>query len=176
MKKKREFKIQKGRGKRPRIVWILSVLLVLQAGGLFMLGVYHFSMSSGPQLFYELFGRWLGGGNILALQPVRFFFHQLMVNSATTILVIALVESAALFALTVLALWAAVGVFRMWRIGWTQAMLVQGASLLTALILYFINRPRHIFILMATGVFMVLYLNYADLRYYFQTADDEEEE
>ncbi|MCJ7625096.1 MAG: hypothetical protein MUO76_16470, partial [Anaerolineaceae bacterium] len=89
----------------------------------------------------------------------------------------ALIESTILFFLTILALWSAIGFFRLWCIAWTSAMFVQGASLLISLILYFLSKPIHITFLMISGIFMVLYLNYADIQNYFQvrkswTAED----
>jgi len=77
-----------------------------------------------------------------------------------------------LFPLTILALWAVVGMLRWWKIAWMQAMFVQGTCLLISLILYFLGKPNHIFLLMGTGVFMVLYLNFANKQNLFQSVDD----
>jgi hypothetical protein len=155
---------------RPAMVNILGCLLILQAVELFLLGVYHFNMSQGPQLLNQFLSHWLSGEIPADLASLRLFIHQLVQNSASRSLAIALVESAALFLLTTLALWAAVGFFRLWEIGWMQAMFVQGATLLIALILFLYSRPSHTYLLMGTGVFMVLYLNFSDLQAVFHLA------
>jgi hypothetical protein len=48
----------------------------------------------------------------------------------------------------------------MWRIAWLMAMLVQGLSLLTALVLYFNQKPGYVYVIMLYSIFMVIYLNY----------------
>ena len=98
---------------------------------------------------------------------IEVFFSQLIKNAESQQLLIALIESAVLFMLTILALWSAIGFFRLWRIAWTAAMFVQGASLMTSLTLYFLSKPLHITFLMISGIFMVLYLNYADIQTIF---------
>ena len=50
-------------------------------------------------------------------------------------------------------------------------MFVQGASLLLTLIFYFIGKPPHIFIIMIYAIFMVLYLNYANVQEVFENRD-----
>ena len=153
----------------PGMVLIFRWLLVLEAIELFLLGVYHFSLNKGPLLFYSLFSQWITGRSALNWTSLHLFLNQLVRNAASQSLLIALVESAVLFLLTVLALWAAVGFFRLWSFAWDLAMFIQGAALLTSLILYFVNKPIHINFLMLTGIFMVLYLNYADMRSFFNT-------
>ena len=51
-------------------------------------------------------------------------------------------------------------------------MFVQGASLFLALIFYFIGKPPHIFIIMICAIFMVFYLNYANIQDVFEHRDD----
>jgi hypothetical protein len=154
--------------KRPKLVTIFGLLLILEALELFVLGAFHFSMNQGPQLFSSLFAQWLTGRKPVTLQSVEIFMRQLIANADSQRLLIALIESAILFSLTILALWSAIGFFRLWSIAWTGAMFVQGGALLTSLILYFLSKPIHITFLMISGIFMVLYLNYADIQTYFQ--------
>ena len=153
--------------KKPALVTIFGFLLILEAFELFILGVFHFSMNRGPQLFYELFAQWFTGRIQVTFMSIEIFFRQLIKNAESQQLLVALIESAVLFMLTILALWSAIGFFRLWRIAWTAAMFVQGASLMTSLTLYFLSKPLHITFLMISGIFMVLYLNYADIQTIF---------
>jgi hypothetical protein len=66
------------------------------------------------------------------------------------------------------ALLACVGLLRLWPAGWLVAMLVQGASLLLALNLYFREKPPYAYLLMLYGICMVLYLNYAEVQATFR--------
>ncbi|MCJ7624701.1 MAG: hypothetical protein MUO76_14460 [Anaerolineaceae bacterium] len=163
--------------KRPKLITIFGFLLILEAIELFALGVFHFSMNQGSELFSSLFAQWLTGRTQVTFESIKIFMRQLIANADSQLLLIALIESTILFFLTILALWSAIGFFRLWRIAWTSAMFVQGASLLISLILYFLSKPIHITFLMSSGIFMVLYLNYADIQNYFQvrkswTAED----
>lgn len=163
--------------KRPALITIFGFLLILEAVELFGLGAFHFSMNQGPQLFSSLFAQWLTGRTPVTFESIEIFIRQMIANADSQLLLIALIESAILFILTILALWSAIGFFRLWHIAWTGAMFVQGGSLLTSLIMYYLNKPIHITFLMITGIFMVLYLNYADIQTYFQvrtsrTAED----
>ncbi|MCE5208289.1 MAG: hypothetical protein LLG42_08260 [Chloroflexi bacterium] len=152
------------------MVRICGWLLILEAVIYFLLGVYHFHLNNGPELFSRLFARWLSGDTPFSYAEIYRFSADLIHTAASAQLLTALIESAVLFVLTTLALWTAVGFFRRWVISRTLALLVQAGSLLTALVLYYVNRPAHIVIMMVTGIFMVLYLNYADVPSYFNVA------
>ena len=148
---------------KPRTIGILTWLLLLEAVIMFVLGVYHFSLNDGPFLLSQ----WLTdlfSGKVVSFQDL---VYKLIDNAVTLGLQSALIESVALFLLTILTLSTVYGFIRSWRIAWTQAIFVQGASLAIALILYFQSKPTHIFLMMVIGIFMTLYLNYADLGEYF---------
>jgi hypothetical protein len=100
----------------------------------------------------------------------------LLVNASSAQLLTALIESAVLFLLTILALWTAVGFLRLWRIAWTAGLFVQVGTLLTALILYFTSQPFHILFMMIAGIFMVIYLNYAEVHTYFNSQFETEQQ
>jgi hypothetical protein len=154
------------KAERPRMVTILGFLLILQAVFLFGLGIYHFAiLSFGPTLLSQ----WLSGEPSLGGQSLDFqmFIRQLFGQAATQKLLSTLIESLVLFLLTILALVAGIGFLRLWRGSWLLAMFLQGGALLLAIILYLIKKPNHIYLLMLSGIFMVLYLNYADLRIVF---------
>ena len=153
--------------KVPGMVRICGWLLTLESIMFFLLGVYHYQLNNGPTLFSRLFARWIRGDTPFSYDEIYRFSVDLINSAASAQLLTALIESAVLFVLTILALWAAIGFFRRWIIAWPVGLLVQAGSLLTALVLYFVNRPSHIVIMMVTGIFMVLYLNYADVHSFF---------
>ncbi len=161
--------------KTPVLVVICRWLLVLESVEFFILGVYHFHLNRGPQLFSMLFAQWLRGEAVLTLFAVQQFIGELVETAASAQLLVALIESAVLFILTTLTLWAAVGFFRLWPIAWTAAIFVQVGALFTSLILYFVNKPVHITFMMISGIFMVLYLNYADVHTFFNTDTNDKE-
>jgi hypothetical protein len=72
----------------------------------------------------------------------------------------------ALFAL--LSLSAALGFFRLVPAAWVNAVTVQGAALMLALVLYFRGRPAYVYGIMLYGIFMVLYLHQADVQAAFR--------
>ena len=70
--------------------------------------------------------------------------------------------------LSLLAILAAISFLRLWRNAWTNAMLLQGFTLLIALILYFTGKPFYVYILMLYSIFMVLYLNHYEVQVAFR--------
>jgi hypothetical protein len=74
-----------------------------------------------------------------------------------------------LIALGVLAFLAAVGFFRLWLGAWLNAVMVQGTSLLIMLFLYFHERPFYIYLYMVFNIFMVIYLNYSEVKESFHS-------
>lgn len=81
----------------------------------------------------------------------------------------AIVGSGFLF-LTFLALLAAVGFLRLWSGAWLVAMLLQGLSLVMALLLYLYLQeiPGYLYAAMLYYILVVLYLNSQDVRTVFQ--------
>jgi len=79
--------------------------------------------------------------------------------------------------LGVLALVAAAGFLRLRPGAWVMAMLVQGLSLLVALVFYFRYRPQDLLIygMMVYALIMVLYLNYAEVPAVFRVQPGEEQ-
>lgn len=79
--------------------------------------------------------------------------------------------------LGVLALAAATGFLRLRPGAWVVAMLVQGLSLLVALLFYFRYRPQDLLIygMMVYALIMVLYLNYAEVPAIFRAQPGEEQ-
>jgi hypothetical protein len=136
-------------------VTVLGLLLLLQAVGLFDLGLFFFTRGLGLRrsLIVEM----------LITEPIN-----------------ALAMGIIFIPLALLALLAALGFFRLWRAAWMMAMLTQGLSLLTALLLYFNQRPGYVYVIMLYSIFLVIYLHTAEISTTFEPAatlvEEEDEE
>jgi hypothetical protein len=153
--------------KVPVMVTICGWLMMLESIIFFILGVYHFHLNNGPVLFSKLFAQWIRGDIPIVFSDFARFFQDLVNTATSAQLLTALIESGILFLLTILGIWTAIGFFRKWSIAWTTGLFVQAGALLTALVIYFIDRPFHIIIMMISGIFMVIYLNYVDVHTFF---------
>jgi hypothetical protein len=123
-------------------VTLIGFLLLLQAAGLITVGAFHIS-------FVDIDWR---------LTPQDFRFD------------IPIGLRGSLFVgLGMLAFLAAIGFFRVWTAGWLLAILTQGISLSVALVLYYLEKPLYVYIMMAFGIFMVLYLNHPEVLLSFKT-------
>lgn len=128
-------------------VTVLSLLLLLQAAGLIFVDLFFF-------VNLDVQAGW-----------------QTLLHESVTILTI---ESVFIF-LALLALLAAIGFIRLWPSAWFLAMLLQGLGLLTALSLYFSQKPAHVYALMLYSILMVIALNYSEVYLAFQPSPDLEE-
>lgn len=131
------------RRRRPWPVTANALLLVLQAGG-FLGGAAYFL---GP-----LRGEWLLTRDAWVQVPLRE----------------AIVVGTLLALLALLALASTVGMLRLQRGAWVTAVMVQGAQLLLALMVYFRHQPLYVYGMMVYGIFMVLYLHQADVQAAFR--------
>jgi hypothetical protein len=113
-------------------------------------------------------------GLLLLIQGLGFFFigglHTIIIeidwqlNHQDYLINIPLgLRGGAFIGLGVLALLASVGFLRMWYSAWPNAVMVQGLSLLLALMLYFYEKPFYIYTIMFYDVVMVIYLNYSEV-------------
>jgi hypothetical protein len=136
---------------RPGSVSIVGLLLLLQAGGFFDLGLFFFNSGLGLTRSLVM--------ESLLVEPIH-----------------TLAEGIVFLPLSLLALLAAVGFFRMWRAAWVIAMLVQGLSLLTALVLYFNQQPDYVYAIMLYSILMVIYLNTFEVYTTFEPIASLEEE
>jgi hypothetical protein len=136
---------------RPGAVSILGLLLLLEAGGFFDLGLFFFTGGLGPT-------------------------RSLVMETLLTEPIYTLAEGIIFLPLSLLSLLAAVGFFRLWRAAWVMAMLVQGLSLLTALVLYFNQQPDYVYMIMLYSIFLVVYLNTFEVQTAFEPIASLEEE
>ena len=134
--------------KRPWPVTAVGLLLLLQAAGLFGLGAVYFAAVYLLDLWAPL----------SALSAEELFLGVLDKVLMSIIFI----------PLSLLAILAAISFLRLWRNAWTNAMLLQGFTLLIALILYFTGKPFYVYILMLYSIFMVLYLNYYEVQVAFR--------
>ena len=131
--------------KRPWSITALSLLLLLEAVALVTIGSF----------------------NIFIVDRMDNSFELRMVDSAQFVVLEILLAS--------LTLAAAVGFFRLWRVAWLFAMVVQ------AIVLYFLIRLHFIgaidnwwdYGVMGYAVFIVLYLNYHEVQTLFRFAAGE---
>jgi hypothetical protein len=121
-------------------VTVLAYLLLLQAVGLLAIAVY---ILVGFRL------SWARLLDSVAAEPNLAF-----VSGVYTLL-------------GIIAVLASAGFFGRWRHAWLHAMIVQGATLLVALISYFGDHPDYVYLVLVYGIVMVLYLNYYEVRIAF---------
>jgi hypothetical protein len=115
----------------------LGLLLLGQAAGLLLIAVYHLV---GPVVRWDV------------------LVEAAAARDQASFIGLVLVCLACLAGMT------AGGFWRMWRQAWLQAMLLQALCLALALILYYWQKPGFVYLLMAFSIFMVLYLNYYEVR------------
>jgi len=130
-------------------VTAVGLLLLLQAVGLFVLGAVYFAI-------VYLLDFW---APLSALSA-----EELLLGVVNKVLM-----SIIFIPLSLLAILTAIGFLRLWRNAWTNAMLLQGFTLLIALIRYFTGRPFYVYVLMLYSIFMVLYLNYYEVQMAFRS-------
>jgi hypothetical protein len=127
---------------RPWPVRILTLLLLIQAGGRIGLSAYSYN----PEILN----------------------HEDEVRAVVTFLT-EIPRTIAFGSLGLLAIAAALGFLWLWRTGWPTAMLVQGLGLLVAIGLYLRSQPPYIYGVMAYCILMVFYLHHPDVQKAFQT-------
>ena len=129
---------------RPWPVTAVGFLLMLQAVGLFGIG-----------LFYVLTVDSLAILTRTLEMTTRELIWAATHNSLVGIIYLPL---------SILGVVAAVGMWRLWSAAWLNAMLVQGLSLAVALVLYAGPRPAYVYAVMIYSTIVVVYLYHADIR------------
>jgi hypothetical protein len=124
---------------RPRSVAILAGIQFLQSLTLLSYGIFWISMAGWPSSQWEF--------------SLDFFVSMLVqvVTSGVGLLVLGLLTGAVSFQL-----------LRMTRYAWLMAMLLQGVILFTSLVAYIRQQPNYL--LMASGVILVFYLNQNEIQ------------
>lgn len=136
---------------RPWSVKAVGLLLLLQAVGMSCMGLFYIDVS-------DLADRLIEASDLSTWAMLRHV-------TGDAIAGILLVQ------LSMLALLAAFGFWRMRRNAWMNALILQGLSLSLALVRYFTGaKSWGIYILMFYTILMVLYLNYYEVRMAFRPA------
>jgi hypothetical protein len=153
---------------RPRLTALLTVLLLLQAPLLVLLGLNlltnHWAfLTPWPSIWAELEAAimLIQSSGQITLDDVLFY---------DVIAFAVLVFSA------VMALIAGATFHRGQAITWVLGLLTQIGTLVSGLGLYFVHKPSQAYWLLVMGVVMVLYLNYGDLSQWFLRPDTGAEE
>jgi hypothetical protein len=133
---------------RPRSVAILAGFQFLQSLILLIFGIFRIS-SSGWSM-----GQWEFSLDFLVASLVQ------VVTSGVGLLVLGLLSAAM-----------ALQLFRMTRYAWLFAMSLQGVILFTSLIAYLRQEPNYL--LMASGVVLVFYLNQYEIQSVMRGKQDE---
>jgi len=93
--------------------------------------------------------------------------RELLEKALSRQIVFLLTTTGFLVPLAALAILAAVGFVLIRPSGWFLAMVVQGLTLLSSLVLHFREGPGYLYILMAVGVLMAFYINSSPVRVLF---------
>jgi len=148
------------RQERPRLISILSVLLVLQAPLILFLGLNlltnHWTFLISWSVFWEdvreAFALMLATPGVTVVNEVPLFdlvgFAILLFSAAASIIAGLTFRKGGAFS-------------------WVLSLIAQIGTLVTAIGLYFIHNPSQAYWLMGIGLLMVIYLNYSNVRRWF---------
>jgi hypothetical protein len=158
----------KEKQRRPRLISLLTVFLLLQAPVLIFLGLNLLTdrwsfLSSWPVFWAELQAAF----KLVVETPGQLAQDEMLIYDLVAFLV--LVSAASMSLLAGL-------IFPQGRAAaWIFGLLAQIGTLTSGFVLYFIYRPPHAFWLLAMGVIMVLYLNYKNVRQWFLQPEEDNE-
>lgn len=146
---------------RPRLLNLIGWFLILQAAAWLVLGIYHFFiLNFGPNLLTA----WIVDKTI----TLRSMLAELFAQAAAQEVLSTLVESLVLIGLALLGLFTAFGFFKGRRNAWILAVTIQGVSLILGLVVYFIKKPVHIYLVLLISSLMVAYLSEEEVGAYFK--------
>lgn len=154
---------------RPRLISILTVLLILQTPILIFLGLNLLTDRWSFLTSWARFWNELQAALSLVLQkPGEHASEEILFYNV--LIFLALAVSAAV------SLLAGLTFHRGKQISWILGLIAQIGTLATGLILYFIQQPVQAYWLLVLGIIMVMYLNYGEVRQWFLQPEDEFEE
>lgn len=148
---------------RPRLLNLIGSFLILQAVAWLVLGIYHFFILNFGS---TLLNQWLVAKTI----TLRSMLDELFIQAAAQQVLSTLVESLVLVGVAISGFFTAIGFFNGRRNAWILAVTIQGTSLLLGLIVYFIKKPVHIYLVLLISSLMVAYLSEDEVRAYFKPA------
>lgn len=155
---------------RPRLITLLTILLLLQVPVLLSLGLnlltQHWSFLTSWSIFWSDIQ---AAFSLVVQTPGQITNSEVLFYDvfAFAILIIAAVTS----------LVAGTSFSGGKAITWILSLIVQIGTMICGIGLFFIHRPPQAYWLMLIGIIMVLYLNYGDVRDWFlQSAESAEEQ
>lgn len=159
----------KGKQRRPRLISILTIFLLLQAPVLVFLGLNLLTdrwsfLTSWPVFWGELQSAF----KLVVETPGEIARDEVLIYDLVAFLI--LVSSAGV------SLVAGLTFPRGKAVAWILGLIAQIGTLGSGIGLYFIHRPSQAYWLLGVGVIMVLYLNYHNVRQWFLQPEDDQEE
>ncbi len=151
--KREQASVSEGSRSRSWAVNVVGYLLLVQTLWFVFLSFTHFLKKIQPEKRLHPFALWLATHFALAVD-----------NNLLLWVFFA--------ALAVLGGLATVGFFRVRRSAWGIAIALQCLNLMTALVLYFTEKPFYVYVMMIYGVILVLYLNYSEVEASFFSLQD----
>lgn len=148
------------KSQKPRLITPLTILLFLQIPILILLGLNllteHWTFLASPSIFWAD----IQAAFQLVLQtPGRLVEDEILFFNLMGFFILLLGSIAAFFA--------GLTFHRGRPTAWILSLIAQNATLLTGIGLYFVHQPSQSYWLIALGILMVLYLNNADVRFWF---------
>jgi len=159
----------KHKQRRPRLISILTIFLLLQTPLLIFLGLNLLTdrwsfMASWPLFWTELQAAF----SMVVETPGELAQDEVMIYDMIAFFIL---ESSAAISLL-----AGLSFPRGKATAWILGLLAQIGTLISGIGLYFVRRPPQAYWLLGVGVIMVLYLNYKDVRQWFLQPDEDQEE
>ncbi|MFW5714724.1 MAG: hypothetical protein ACOCYU_08635 [Brevefilum sp.] len=148
------------KSQKPRLIKLLTVFLLLQVPGLIFIGLNLLTQHWTFLLDFSVLWEDIREAFQLALAtPGDVVGDEILLFSLIGFFVLLLGAGAALYAALT---------FRRGRpMAWIMSLVAQNAVLVTGIGLYFVYQPNQSYWLIAIGIFMVLYLNNAEVRQWF---------
>lgn len=159
----------KQKQRRPRLISILTIFLLLQALLLIFLGLNLLTdrwsfLTSWPLFWAELKAAF----SMVVETPGELTWDEVLIYDLIAFFI--LVSAAGV------SLLAGITFPRGKALAWIFALLTQIGTLISGIGLYFIHRPPQAYWLLGVGVIMVLYLNYKNVRQWFLQPEEDQEE
>jgi hypothetical protein len=159
----------KEKQRRPRLISILTIFLLLQTPLLIFLGLNlltdHWSfLTSWPLFWAELKAAF----SIVVGTPGEMAQDEMLIFDLVVFLVLVSAASVSLVAGLIFP--------RGKTSAWILGLMAQIFTLISGIVLYYIYRPPQAFWLLGMGAIMVLYLNYKNVRQWFLQPEDDQEE
>jgi hypothetical protein len=154
---------------QPRLITILTVLLILQAPILIFLGLNILTnrwsfLTSWPRFWAELQEAF----SLVLQTPGEYTSDEILFYD---VILFAVLEVSAAVSLL-----AGLTFYRGKAVTWMLGLVAQIGTLAVGLSLFFIHQPPQAYWLMVLGIIMVMYLNYGEVRQWFLQPDEDSEE